>query len=170
MSKEFNLDEFIGMNGLDFDTFDSALWGGIIKVKRKKLKLTSVSDFVEQIWLRTRVLITVNTYYKVEQGKQEPTLKQFMAINFIIFKSFFPPDDVMHLCLSGEWEQLEQLKDDNEQIVPDEWAKQNYDYFKSKFVELGVASKGYSPTPCDIYNEFGIPENLILCLNPYAGC
>lgn len=123
--------------------FDFEKYGSLIRRKRLSMGYQTGKDFSRGIYLRTRFHISDQSLYKIEQGKQEPTLVQFLAINLALFQSPFPGETTyqgsISPCLLGGWEYIEK----NEEIS-DEWKRENFAY---ALVEL---SQGISVPDGDI--------------------
>ena len=83
--------------------FDEDKWREVIKARRKELKIPNAAKFVEILWLKTRVKMQKNTYYKIEQGGQKTSLLQFFSINIVLFDDIVPPKNVMSTLLAPEW-------------------------------------------------------------------
>lgn len=102
----------------DFAPFDWDLYGMILRKKRTDLGFKKAEDFTEGIWRRTRVRISRDTLYKIEQGRQIPDATQFMALN--IATCFDPFDaNTTNLCMSQEWKEVVSRN------MPDGWREQN---------------------------------------------
>ena len=142
-----------------FQAFRFDLWVGIVKTKRKSMGYISVFHFVRALTLHTRVCFSIGVYYKIEQGKQKPSLEQFMAINLVIFGTMFPPEKDMKNLVAKEWWEIENLQSDpeSELIVPKAWAYENYmysrDYEEESAYEVAVIDretpKLYSKEPAE---------------------
>lgn len=115
-----------------FEPIDFELWAVFIRNKRKKMGYISVVDFVKSVFLRTRVYIKEQSYYKIEQGRQKPTTIQFFALNLVIFGTVYPPEDILGYIVSDEWKEIMrrmtgELVDGNTYLVPNKWAEENYE-------------------------------------------
>ena len=94
---ENNKDQFV--------PFDWSLYGTLIRKRRIDLGYKKAEAFTQSIWRRTRVAISRDTLYKIEQGRQTPDATQFMAINIALGGDpFFPW--ATSLCLSVEWREI----------------------------------------------------------------
>ena len=89
----------------NFKPIDYGLWAIFIRDKRKKMGYTSSKDFAKIVSLNTGVKIKEQSYYKIEQGRQEPTANQFFAINLFIFNALLPPEQILSNIISDEWKQ-----------------------------------------------------------------
>ena len=138
-----------------FQAFRFDLWVRIVKTKRKSMGYISVIHFVRTLTWRTRVWFSTGVYYKIEQGKQNPSLEQFMAINLVIFGTMFPPEKDMKNLVAKEWWEIENLQSDpeSELMVPKAWAYENYMYSKESAYEVAVIDretpKLYSKEPAE---------------------
>ena len=101
--------------------FDWSLYGMLVRKHRAKKGYKKAEAFSETIWRRTRVDVSRDTLYKIEQGRQVPSAEQFMAINMALFGAPFN-DDLLHLCMSAEWRSIF-----NEEVdpIPHEWKLEN---------------------------------------------
>lgn len=101
------------------ELFDWKLYGLLMRKLRLDLGYRKAEDFSDSIWRRTRVKISRDTLYKIEQGRQIPDASQFMALNLALSKSLFNPE-VAGMCTSQVWKSLAEGAD-----VPEEWKKEN---------------------------------------------
>ena len=150
--------------------FDFGLWCAVLRNQRKKIGFDKASDFTAALWDRVRVKMTPATFYKIEQGKQEPSLTQYMGINLLLFNDFTPTPEIYQLCICEEWKETKEILNDEEEreiIVANDWAIENYNRHKEEFNQ--IVQPNYDPTPYQIEKELGVPSNTMLCLNPYAG-
>lgn len=121
-----------------FNPYDLDLWRMYVRNQRKRMGYDKATHFVQTLWLRTRVKINVQTFYKIEQGKQEPTIAQFMAINMALSNHELPDEEIHKRCLCREWQQIKTLNEDNndtlnyEQKIPPLWAEQNFKVMKEE--------------------------------------
>ena len=101
------------------EMFDWKLYGLLIRKKRMDIGYKKAEDFSDGIWRRTRVKISRDTLYKIEQGRQIPDASQFMALNLAVDQSLFNPE-ATNLCTSQEWKSLV-----SGAAVPCEWKREN---------------------------------------------
>ena len=134
---------------LNYKPVDLSIWCSVVRNKRKKKGFDNVSTFTMYILFLTRTYINPHSYYKIEQGKQEPSLSQFFAINLVLFDDFIPPRDILELCMSDELKTVEaNIRNHNDKrfLVPDEWLKQNT-YFLNKRIEDSEQEKNTEASP-----------------------
>lgn len=116
----------------DSPLFDEGKWRDAIKARRKELNIPNAAKFVETLWLKTRVKMHENTYYKIEQGGQKPSLLQFFSINIVLFDDIVPPKKILSGILSREW--VEVINRCNyakkvgyvNVVVPEDWGYNNF--------------------------------------------
>ena len=106
----------------EFEAFDWTVYGAIVKSTRKRIGYKTAQSFSDTIWRRTRVTVSRDSVYKIEQGRQIPDALQFMAINIALFQDPFP-DKQLGACYCIEWGDLL----DHDGQIPEEWAVQNYE-------------------------------------------
>jgi len=118
----------------DFQPFDWALYGMLVRRKRLDLGFRKAEEFAASIWRRTRVHISRDTLYKIEQGNQIPDAEQFMAINLALGRVLFdaPTAD---LCLSPEWREIVGSS------IPDAWKEDNAEAAWRQRTGIGDLSK-----------------------------
>lgn len=104
------------------DPFDWTLYSALIRKDRKDRGYRTAASFSETIYRRTRVSISRDTIYKIEQGKQTPDALQFMAINISLYKTPLPKR-VTDLCFSPEWRSIVTSP---EADIPIEWKYDNF--------------------------------------------
>lgn len=102
----------------NFQPFDWLLYGMLIRKGRIDLGYRKAEEFAESIWRRTRVRISRDTLYKIEQGKQIPDALQFMAISLALNQALFD-NRTIDLCLSPEWRGIVSSS------IPDAWKEEN---------------------------------------------
>lgn len=102
--------------------FDWALYGLLIRKARTDMGYRKAEHFAASIWRRTRIEVSRDTLYKIEQGKQAPTAEQFMALNMILFSSPFP-ENIFGLCSSNEWKTIRTGCTDD---IPNDWKCVNH--------------------------------------------
>lgn len=88
-----------------FEPFDFGLYGMLIRKMRTDLGYRKADDFVRTLYLRTRLTMSRETLYKIEQGKQAPNAAQFLALNIALTGEPMP-GKVAALCMSKEWAQI----------------------------------------------------------------
>lgn len=112
----------------DFEPFDWDIYGAIVRMTRRKRGYKNFQQFSDAIYRRTRKPIAPNVLKRIEQGRQEPTASQFMAINLSLFKEFAPTqNDKSDLakCLSDEWRFCIDFADNKNGGTPGEWRLEN---------------------------------------------
>jgi len=86
------------------ELFDWSLYGAMVRHARTKLGYKNTNDLSETIFRRTRMQISKDVLYRIEQNRQEPTAMQFLAINLALFNKIWPEGrSEMIACLSDEW-------------------------------------------------------------------
>lgn len=131
----------------DFQQFDWALYGMVIRKRRLELGYKKAEHFARSVWRRTRFDISRDSLYKIEQGKQVPTGMQVLALNMSLFGSPFP-EELFEICASRTWKKIardvraasvENGSDyeavDMTQFVPGQWKKENFNQ--------GLLDEGY---------------------------
>lgn len=109
--------------------FDWSLYGMLVRKHRAEKGYKKAEAFSETIWRRTRVDISRDTLYKIEQGRQVPNAEQFMAINMALFGAPIN-DDLLHLCMSAEWRSISNEEADP---IPHEWKLENTEILYQQF-------------------------------------
>ena len=116
--------------------FKEKVWCNAIKNRRMELGYDKASEFVRTLWYETRVKMHVQSYYKLEQGNQHPTISQFMAINLVLYNDYFPPKEVMQECVSEDFAYVKECLHSSEKdlkcIVPEVWGFFNYHDLEEK--------------------------------------
>lgn len=100
----------------EVEVFDWKLYGSLVRRVRMNLGYKKAEDFAASIWRRTRVKISRDTLYKIEQGRQVPDAAQFMAINLALSGTKFYPW-ITDLCTSPEWRGIEEASGDGTKEV-----------------------------------------------------
>ena len=108
--------------------FGWSLYGMLVRKHRADKGYKKAEAFSETIWRRTRVDISRDTLYKIEQGRQIPNAEQFMAINMALFGAPIN-DDLLHLCMSAEWRSISNEEVD---LIPHEWKLENTEVLYEK--------------------------------------
>lgn len=111
----------------DKHMFDWGLYGAMVRHTRNKLGFTKAEDFGAALWRRTRIYISRDVLYKIEQGRQVPDAMQFMALNLVLFGSYYPELKVIDMCLSSDWEYIEKHNElpNREFNIPENWKEEN---------------------------------------------
>ena len=104
-----------------FDAFDWSLYSALVRKDRKDKGFKTAEAFSATIYRRTRVNISRDSVYKIEQGKQTPDALQFMAINIALYNEPMP-HRITSLCFCPEWDQMIGY----EGSFPVEWAHENF--------------------------------------------
>lgn len=102
--------------------FDTELYGLLIRKKRIDSGYRRAEDFAKSVYRRTRVRITRDMLYKIEQGRQTPDCVQFMAINLALTGKLFP-NELIRLCTSREWSVIDEAG--NPTSIPFRWKLEN---------------------------------------------
>ena len=112
----------------DNELFDWVLYGTLIRYRRTKLGYKKAELFSQTLWRRTRVYLSRDMLYKIEQGRQIPNALQFMALNLALYGLMFP-EDVLQQCMSPEFRTLatayKETATPENPWVPIKWARQN---------------------------------------------
>lgn len=105
--------------------FDWALYGALIRHRRNELGIKKAADFSDAVYRRTRVRISRDSIYKIEQGRQVPDAVQFMAVNMALFGQAWPDWRIsLEQCMSPEWKRYNE-EEGTGPAIPDEWRVQN---------------------------------------------
>lgn len=99
--------------------FDYALYGLLVRKGRIDMGFKKAEDFSEAVWRRTRVRITKDMLYKIEQGRQVPDTTQFMALNLVLSGTPFN-EQLSSMCFSVECRHIIESRS-----IPDEWRVEN---------------------------------------------
>uniref|UniRef100_A0A7C9NBJ4 XRE family transcriptional regulator n=1 Tax=Muribaculaceae bacterium Z82 TaxID=2304548 RepID=A0A7C9NBJ4_9BACT len=131
-----------------FEPFDFGLYGMLVRKMRTDLGYRKAEDFVRTLYLRTRMSMSRETLYKIEQGKQTPNASQFLALNIALTGEPMPKK-VAALCMSKEWAQIVHAFGESAAMepgadvcspsapwVPDSWADENILRITEEFAEL----------------------------------
>ena len=113
----------------------------------------NMDDFARGLWLRARIKIGKETLYKIEQGKQPPSVETFFGINLVLFGEFLP-EKLFCFSVCDEWKAIDKYTADYffldcEPFVPYKWAEENRTEMQEKAGELFKREK----IPCDPYEE-----------------
>lgn len=115
------------------ELFDWSLYGAMVRHERTKLGYKNTNDLSDTIYRRTRMRVSKDVLYRIEQNRQEPTAMQFMAINLAIFNEIWPRFRAdMSACPSEKW----RIYNENEEM-PAEWRADN---LAIAYEELGFFS------------------------------
>lgn len=71
--------------------FDWRAYGSTVRHARKAAGCRTAAEFSAMIYRRTRLEVSMDALYRIEQGRQQPTPEQFMAINLALFGRLFIP-------------------------------------------------------------------------------
>ena len=91
---------------------------------RKELGFRRAKDFVDFIYLRTRMDLGVDAYYRWERGDATPkftNLDYVFAINLAVYGTLMPAE-LMDGCIDPYWVEIE----DHDGLLPEEWRIENY--------------------------------------------
>lgn len=144
--QNFHVGFFKGEELDSFEPIDYELWSTFVRSKRKKMGYISVTRFVKTVFLRTRVYIKEQSYYKIEQGRQKPTTNQFFALNLVVFGTLLPPADIMAHAVSDEWKEVLDVAEnpkEHDTIVPLKWAEENFAKCCDECVETGYVDDDF---------------------------
>lgn len=101
--------------------FNWSLYRALMKDRRQKLGYRDARMFAKTIYLRTRVKIPAESYYKIESGKQGLKAEQFMALNIALWGSPWP-EQIMELCVGVDWSDIAAHP---YPYVPESWKGEN---------------------------------------------
>lgn len=133
--------------------FDWALYGALVRKERIRLGYRRAEDFAASIWRRTRVDVSRDTLYKVEQGRQVPDALQFMAINMALgFDPFF--GRVVDMCISSEWRIASEARD-----IPEKWKVINFINAEAKGGARFESASDAAEACRDLPELFEMPED-----------
>lgn len=140
--------------------FDLVLYGAIVRSERGKAGCKTTADFSAMIYRRTRLEVSKDALYRIEQGRQQPTLEQFMAINLALFGELYPRlgSSVLDSCPSRKW-----VEYDRNEEIPSEWKAEN---LRAAFSEHGFMSVEGRPCvldcdlPGDEYDYMSVSDYL----------
>ena len=128
---EFNTSEEIAASDTSsIPMIDWGLYGMMVRRERTRAGFKRAADFCHSVQRRTRVFISRDVLYKIEQGRQEPSGTQLAALNLSLFGEAFP-SWLMPRLASNEWIEIEQAYREgngdpiNRPYVPEEWAREN---------------------------------------------
>lgn len=119
---EFSTLQAAGTQPEAFKVIDWSLYSVLVRNDRRAMGFKKAEEFSATIWRRARVKVTQETLYKIEQARQIPDTKQFMAINIALYGSPLP-QRVVDTCLSREWRQIAEAGGD----IPERWKIENFE-------------------------------------------
>ena len=125
-----NSEEIAASDEGGIPVIDWGLYGMMVRRARTRAGYKRAADFASSVYLRTRVNISRDTLYKIEQGRQEPNGTQLAALNLSLFGEAFP-SWLMQRLASSEWIEIEQAYKEgrgdplSRPYVPAEWAREN---------------------------------------------
>ena len=157
----------IEKNEEKFEPVDFDLWALCIRKKRREKGFEKARDFVIYLQFQTRTKLNLQSYYKIEQGKQEPTLTQFMAINLVLFGDFQPSNEIMQLCISEKWktvkDKINRQTDStfgHERLVPEDWAVENLESLNELYKQDSDDERPENASTHTKASKFNLPEGL----------
>lgn len=138
------------------EAFDWGLYSALIRKDRKDLGYRTADAFSATVYRRTRIVISRDSVYKIEQGKQIPDALQFMAINISLYKEPLP-SRVIELCYCPEWREIWQ----NGGEIPISWKYGN-------FLDAAPVEHQHDPdySPINVAVSLGEPRQLFANPNP----
>lgn len=101
--------------------FDWSLYGLLVRKFRTDMGYKKAEDFAATIWRRTRVEVSRDSLYKIEQGRQVPSAEQFMAINIALGRAI-DFTEITDICKSKEWKEIIEGRHDP---IPITWKIEN---------------------------------------------
>lgn len=72
--------------------FNWKLYGLMVRAARQNAGVWHAADLGEWLEKRTGVYMSRDVVYKIEQGRQEPKVGQFVALNLALFGKAFPAE------------------------------------------------------------------------------
>lgn len=79
-------------------------YGALVKGERTKRFIRTAEQLSREVERRTGETIGRDAIYRIEQGKQTPTVAQFFAINITLFGELLPESNKdVEACFSREW-------------------------------------------------------------------
>lgn len=133
--------------------FDWQLYGLLVRKERIRIGYRRAEDFAASIWRRTRVEVSRDTLYKVEQGRQIPDALQFMAINMALgFDPFL--GKVVDMCISSEWKGAS-----SPDGIPEKWKVTNFINAESKCGTKFESAEAAADACRDLPELFEKPED-----------
>jgi hypothetical protein len=81
---------------VDLNKLNWALYGTLVRSKRRSLNYKKASSFVDKILTETGVGIKSDVLYRIEEGRQYPTATQFMAINMTLDGTLTAEDSFLY--------------------------------------------------------------------------
>ena len=127
---------------------DWGLYGMMVRRERTRAGFKRAADFCHSVHRRTRVFISRDVLYKIEQGRQEPNGTQLAALNLSLFGEAFP-SWLMPRLASSEWMEIEQAYREgngdpiSRPYVPEEWARENLADVEEFVREFLAPEKGF---------------------------
>lgn len=111
------------------EVIDWNVYGALMRNTRMKNGYKNMDDFARGLWLRARVKVGKETLYKIEQGKQPPSVETFFGINLVLFGEFLP-EKLFSFSVCDEWKAIGKYTEDYffsscEPYVPSRWAEEN---------------------------------------------
>lgn len=85
--------------------FDWTFYGVLVRKSRMDMGYRKAGDFASTLYRRTRVSMSRDVLYKIEQGRQVPKAEEFMALNIALWGSPCP-DAIFGVCASKEWRDI----------------------------------------------------------------
>ena len=105
--------------------FDWSLYGALLRHQRSNIGFKAAEAFSAALWRRTRVYISRDVLYRLEQGNQIPDRLQFMALNKAAYGTYFPKQ-VIKQCMCFEWQAVIKDNDPREPDITADWAEENF--------------------------------------------
>lgn len=125
--------------------FDWGLYGMLVRKKRIDLGYKKAEEFAASIWRRTRIHVSRDSLYKIEQGRQIPDGNQFMGINMALCGNPFYPE-ITGMCMSNEWKKIAPVAEGHGELsIPDKWKTENIQAILDE-------NEDVLPNDCSIYD------------------
>ena len=95
--------------------FDTKTFGKNLQKIRKEHGFKSAEKFADAVQRETGVTLTKDVLNKIEQGRQEISLPQYLAVCKVLFGCIMPNQMYMTLfeCLSADWQTDEAIEMSN---------------------------------------------------------
>ena len=89
------------------NSLDLAMLGARIRIARIDIGYRKASDFVERMKEKTDYVLSQDALYRIETGKQEPSLSLYCAINLTLGRPMLD-DDLLRGSITYHWINLSQ--------------------------------------------------------------
>ncbi len=139
------------------EVIDWNVYGALVRNARMKSGFKKIEEFVNALWFRTRVKVGKDTLYKVEAGKQAPSVEVFFGINLVLFGTYLP-ERLFNISVCDEWKQISSKYDRDgfnsiDPYVPHHWRYENLKDVENSWNEgtnEDVPDRSLTPDECMI--------------------